>query len=136
MIGVRNATRKDLDAVAVMVRVGAAEGHILRRSKKELLRLIRDEVVVVAHDGDILVGMAILDFYSKRLSELRTVFIVPSYRGAGAGKKLINAIFEKARALKIKEIFTITMKEKKKYFEKRGFHSAPHQFKIALFKKL
>jgi amino-acid N-acetyltransferase len=136
MIIVRDATKSDFDEVLKLIHLGAAHGLILKRTKKDIHAQIRDQKVIIALDEEKYIGVAILDFYSKRLSELRSLYILEEYRGKGVGKKLIHSIVEKAKSLKIKELFTITLKEKKSWFEKRGFKQNVHDFKIALFKKL
>ncbi len=133
---VRNAEKKELWVISNLIKEGANEGLILKRTKKELRGLIKDAKIVIALDGEQVVGVAILDFYSKRLSELRSLYMLPTYRGKGVGKKLIHAIIDKAKYLRVKELFTITLAEKKNWFEKRGFKQNAHDFKIALFKKL
>ena len=80
--------------------------------------------------------MAILDFYSKRLSELRSIIVLEEYRKQGVGKQLVKGVIKKAKSLHVKELMTITLQEKKNYFGKFGFFEAVHGFKVALFKKL
>jgi amino-acid N-acetyltransferase len=136
MTEIRVATRKDLEAVRALVRAGVAENALLRRSKKDLATCIREQRVMVAVDDANVIGLGILDFYSKRLSEMRTLFVRYDYRKSGVGKRLVDALVEKARQLRVKELMMITAKEKKAWFTKHGFAEEAHGFKVALFKKL
>ncbi|MDO8647311.1 MAG: GNAT family N-acetyltransferase [Candidatus Diapherotrites archaeon] len=137
MINIRTAVRKELPLIDSLNREGFAEGLVLKRSKKDLKALIKNENIFVAvKDNKEFVGMVTLDFYSKRLSELRSIYIKENFRKSGVGKKLLDAVFEKAKRMRIKEIMVITSKELRRWFSKSGFNNKPHKFKIALFKKL
>lgn len=109
---------------------------LLKRTKKELALLIKDEKVIIALNDDEIIGVVILDYYSKRLAELRSIYVYKEHRNGGVGRMLIDALKKKAKQLKVKELMTITTKEVKPYFEKFGFKEETHNFKIALFNKL
>lgn len=136
MVEVREVSTKEIIGIYHLMDLGVKEGLLLKRSKKELLSLVKNEMVIGAFDENSIVGMAILDFYSKRLSELRSVYVLEKYRKLGVGKRLVKAIIKKAKSLHVKELMTITVKEKKGFFEKNGFNEAVHDFKLALFKEL
>jgi len=136
MVEIRSVEKNEVKGVYHLMNLGVKEGTLLKRSKKELLSLVRNNFVVGAFDNDLLVGMAILDFYSKRLSELRSIIVLENYRSQGVGKQLVIGIVKKAKSLGVKELMTITLQEKKDYFAKYGFLEAVHGFKVALFKKL
>ena len=136
MVLIRNALVKEVEEVFDLIERGVNEGSILKRTKTEISSLIRNELVFVAEDNSKLVGIVILDYYSKRLSELRSMYVMAEYRNSGVGKLLVNALLKKAEQLKIKEVMTITLKEMAPWFEKSGFSEEVHGFKVALFKKL
>jgi|GEM_PF-2527511 len=136
MFEVCEVTTKEIQGVYHLMNLGVKEGLILKRSKKELLSLVKSSMVLGAFDDGVLVGMAILDFYSKRLSELRSIYVLEEYRTQGVGKQLVLAVIKKAKTLHVKELMTITVKEKKGFFEKYGFNESVHDFKLALFKEL
>jgi N-acetylglutamate synthase-like GNAT family acetyltransferase len=136
MVEIRSVEKKEVKGVYHLMNIGVREGTLLKRSKKELLSLVKNSFIVGAFDEDKLVGMAILDFYCKRLSELRSIIVLEEYRSQGVGKKLVKGVIKKAKSLHVKELMTITLQEKKEYFTKFGFFEAVHGFKVALFKKL
>lgn len=136
MIEIHGVTKKEVKGVYHLMNVGVREGTLLKRSKKELLSLVKGGFIIGAFNGKELIGMAILDFYSKRLSELRSIIVLEEYRRKGVGKQLVRGIIKKAKSLHVKELMTITLKEKSGYFGKYGFLEAVHGFKVALFKKL
>lgn len=136
MIEIRTVTKKEIKGVYHLMNIGVREGTLLKRSKKELLSLVKGDYIIGAFDSEELVGMAILDFYSKRLSELRSIIVLGDYRSKGVGKLLVKGIIKKAKSLHVKQLMTITLQEKKGYFKRFGFLEAVHGFKVALFKKL
>jgi N-acetylglutamate synthase-like GNAT family acetyltransferase len=136
LLTIRDATKKELSLVVKLIKQGVSEGMLLKRTKKELASLIRDEKVIVALNDEELIGVVILDYYSKRLAELRSIYVYKEHRLNGVGRMLVDALKKKAKQLKVKELMTITTKEVKPYFEKFGFKEETHNFKIALFNKL
>lgn len=136
MLTIRDATKKDFLSVVKLIHHGVQEGMLLKRTKKELALLIKDEKVIIALNDDEIIGVVILDYYSKRLAELRSIYVYKEHRLNGVGRMLIDALKKKAKKLRVKELMTITKKEVKPYFEKFGFKEETHNFKIALFNKL
>jgi N-acetylglutamate synthase-like GNAT family acetyltransferase len=132
----RDAKLKEVDLVVGLINLGVKEGMLLKRTKKELKSLIKDKKVIVVSEEDVLVGIIILDFYSKRLSELRSIYVAKDYRLKGVGSMLVDALKKKAKDLKVKELMTITTKDMKNWFGKFGFNEETHNFKVALFHKL
>ncbi|MFA5764164.1 MAG: GNAT family N-acetyltransferase [archaeon] len=132
---IRQAVSKDVPAVRELIDIGAKEGVILNRTNDEINELITKECMLVAEEENKVIGLICLDFYSKRLSEIRTVYVSEDYRGKGIGKELIHSIIDKANKLEIHELMTITTKDKKDWFFKNGFAEETKSFKIALFKK-
>ncbi len=132
---IRSAISKDVPYVRELIDFGAKEGVILNRTDAEINELIDKECMLVAEDENKVIGLICLDFYSKRLSEIRTVYVLGEYRGKGIGKELIRGIIDKSNELGIHELMTITTKDKKEWFFKNGFAEETKSFKIALFKK-
>ncbi|MGD0728584.1 MAG: GNAT family N-acetyltransferase [Candidatus Micrarchaeaceae archaeon] len=136
MIKIQTASLKDLQEVSRLIRLGVEEDMLLPRTSRELRSLIRKDNVIVASDENKLVGVVALDFYSTRLSELRSLYIMHEYRKAGIGGKLIARLLERAQSLGIDQILTVTDKRNKDWFVKHGFDIEPHGFKVALFRTL
>ena len=136
MIEVRGATKQDLVAILELFDKGVAEGNIVERPKREITKMIKEKKVMIASDGDKVAGMVILDFYSKRFSELRSIYVKKEFRSKSVGKMLVEAVFLKAKKLGVKELMIVTVKEKEGWFRKQGFNEEVHGFKVALFKQL
>jgi N-acetylglutamate synthase-like GNAT family acetyltransferase len=68
MVKVRAATKKEVLEVLRLIRRGAREGSLLLREKRELSSLARKGNAIAAFDEDKMVGVVVLDFYSRRLA--------------------------------------------------------------------
>jgi N-acetylglutamate synthase-like GNAT family acetyltransferase len=136
MITVQEAKKKDFEEIQKIIAIGVREGKILKRTKKEIQNLIQQRNLITAKENEIIVGIVALDYYSKRFSELRTLFILPEHRSNGIGGMLVDEILKKAKQKKIKEIMTITTKETSEWFKKHKFGEAAHELKVALFKEI
>ncbi len=136
MVNIKIASQSDAKSVIRLIRHGVEEGALLPREAGELRSIIRKGNAVIAVDSGSPVGVGVLDFYSKRLSELRSLYVLPEYRKNGVGGRIIKKIFERASELGVRELMTITMRENKIWFMKRGFEEEAHGFKIALFREL
>jgi amino-acid N-acetyltransferase len=55
-----------------------------------------------------------------RAGELACLAVRPEYRGAGHGEKLMRAIEERARAVRMKKLFVLTARTAQ-WFAERGF---------------
>lgn len=94
-----------------------------------LKEIVKDEklVVMVARDGEKIVGMATL-ITSKTLSgfdgEIDDVVVDEKYRGKGLGEKLMTAVIDQARKLKVKKIGLSSRPSRvaaNKLYQKLGF---------------
>ncbi len=133
MVIIRDAVKKDFSQIVSIINLGAKEGLLLKRTKKDISSQIKENDVIVAQDDEKIVGIIILDFYSRRLSELRSIYVLSDYRKMGVGSMLVEALKKKAKSKKVKELITITLKEKISWFKKFGFNEDVHDFKVALF---
>lgn len=136
MIKIRTASLKDVKNVSRLVGLGVEEGALLLRTGRELRTLARKDNIIAAFDGDRLVGMVVLDFYSKRMAEMRSLYVIQEYRDTGTGRRLVERLMRRAKTLGVKELMTITLRGKKEWFVRRGFGEDPHGFKVALFREL
>lgn len=137
---IRTAKKSDLIEVYSILFIASKEGFVKKRGKKEIENLIRKRnlfvAIILEENKEKIVGCAALDFYSKRLSELRSVYVKEGYRRIGIGNELIKNVFLKSKKLKIKELLLVTNKERKEVFKSFGFFEEAHGFKIALFKEI
>jgi N-acetylglutamate synthase-like GNAT family acetyltransferase len=128
-VQVRPASRADIHAIHQCIEPYVAQGKILPRSLNELSELI-DQYFVAELDGEI-IGCAVLEIYSRKLCEIRSLAVSSHVQGAGIGKKLVEACIERARKEGILEVMAITSNEK--FFHSCGFDFTLPGEKKALF---
>jgi N-acetylglutamate synthase-like GNAT family acetyltransferase len=136
MVKLKVASLKEVPEVMRLIRLGVDEGALLPRTERELRAIARKGNIVVAVDSDRIVGVGVLDFYSRRLSELRSLYVKPDYQNTGVGRGITERIVELASKLGVEELMTITAQAKRGWFVKQSFSQQPHGFKVALFRKL
>lgn len=126
---IRPAKDSDLDAIAKCIEPFVAEKKILRRTFSELQSLIPSYVVAEA-DGEI-IGCVVLEVYSPKLAEVRSLVVAREYGGRGIGKRLVNACVEKAKEEGVFEVMAITSEDL--FFQSCGFDFTLPGEKKALF---
>jgi len=129
LVTIRQATAGDLPAIAACIEPFVIEGKILRRTLSELESLIPH--YFVAQDGDRIVGCVVLEIYSAKLAEIRSLVVAHDYHGKGVGKRLVMACAERARSEKIFEVMAITSEDL--FFQSCGFDFTLPGEKKALF---
>ena len=94
MLSTRNAALPDVDHIHAIIRSYSGNGILLPRTVSELCENVRD-FVVAEHDGQI-IGCGALHLYGPHLAEIRSIAVVPSAKGLGAGAKLVRALMQEA----------------------------------------
>jgi len=102
----RRATMGDLPVLQRLINDSAAQGLMLPRSEFELAENLRD-FTVAAVDGQA-VGCCALHFYTASMGEVRSLVVDPAYRHRGAGRRLVEALVEEARACGLRAVFAFT----------------------------
>jgi amino-acid N-acetyltransferase len=126
---IRPAADKDIAAIASCIDLFVKEGKVLPRALDELCEMI-DQYIVAEHNDEI-VGCVVLEIYSKKLCEIRSLAVSHKAQGMGIGKKLVQACVERARNEKILEVLAITSQEE--FFQACGFDYTLPGEKKALF---
>jgi len=133
-IKIRTAVSKDVPVIFKLIARGERQGFLLKRPKKEIRAVVKKRNVFVAENSRGIIGIVALDFYSKRLSEIRSVFVERKFRGQGIGRMLLEKAIKRAKKLGVDELMTISVPSMAKWFMKRGFDERPHRLKVSLFK--
>lgn len=128
-ITIRRATEADLPAIALCIEPFVAEGKILRRTFSELETLIPH--YIVAEIEDKIVGCVVLEVYSPKLAEIRSLVVAHECHGKGIGKRLVTACIERAKDEHIFEVMAITSEDM--FFQSCGFDFTLPGEKKALF---
>ena len=126
---IRRANPDEVGKVAAFIVPFIEDGRILPRADDELEELI-DTLFVAELDGQI-VGCVILEVYSRKLAEVRSLCVLPTVQGTGIGRLLVNACVELARERNILEVMAITSADG--FFKSCGFDYTPTGEKKALF---
>jgi len=123
LIELKKPTLKDIVSMQKVVQEEVLNGTILYRSDDEIATNIRS--YTVAKKDDELIGYGALHIHTKDLAEIRSLVIAKEHRGKGIGAKIVKSMLEEARALKLKDIFTLTYQ--KEFFERLGFCEIPKE---------
>ncbi|WP_051669648.1 N-acetyltransferase [Bryobacter aggregatus] len=113
----RKARMSDIPAILALINGYAAQAIMLPRTEFELSEFIRDFTVV--YKGSELIGCAALHFYGPSIAELRSLAVAPASKGTGAGRLLMEAIDEEARAFDLHSLFAFTYVPE--FFAKMGY---------------
>ncbi|UHA74201.1 N-acetyltransferase [Paenibacillus sp. 481] len=114
----RKATLDDVEALYNLIYEYAEQGIMLPRSREALARLVV-HFVVAEVNGD-LVGCGSLCQLGNELVEIRSLGILPGYKGLGIGSKLVELLLEEARNRSLPKVMALTLEAA--FFLKNGFH--------------
>lgn len=127
----RIETMQDVIDVWGLISDGVKEGNLMPRDLSEVKEL-RDNFIVI-REGNEIIGCTSLDAYTKRLAEIRSLYVAPPFRRNGVGRVLIEEALQRARKLQIQEVIAIT--DKVEMFKASGFHEILNNQR-ALFMRL
>ncbi len=128
-IMIRQAESSDLHAISSFLDPFVAEGKILRRALGELESLLPNYSIAII--GEAIVGCVVLEVYSPKLAEIRSLAVSPAHQGKGIGKLLVNACLEQAKNVGVFEVMAITSQDS--FFQSCGFDFTLPGEKKALF---
>ena len=83
----RAANRHDVGAIAEFIAPFVAREELLPRTEAELVRLAHHAFVAEAEGR--LVGLAAMEIYSQKLSEIQCLSVARGYRSRGIGRRLV-----------------------------------------------
>lgn len=126
---IRPATRGDLESIISCIEAFVAEGKVLPRTMSELDQLL--PYYVVAELNKEIVGCAVLEEYSPKLAEIRSLAVKTTFQGQGIGRQLVEALVERAKKKNILEVMAITSRDQ--FFQSCGFDFTLPGEKKALF---
>jgi len=113
----RKAKITDVEEIHSMLNHYAKEEIILPRSRSKLYESIR-EFSVAEENGKVL-GAGSLHIMWHDLAEIRSLAVLPSHKGRGIGKALVDVFLSEALSLHLPRVFTLTYEVS--FFEKCGF---------------
>ena len=119
MIREAEQIQRDISGIQNLIQMGVESGHLLPRTREEIIEIIEQRHFWVADHPLGIIGCAALEVYSQRLAEIRSVAVLPAFRRTKLGTLLIERCVEEARRLGIKELLSVT--DQVKFFESVGF---------------
>ena len=117
----RSATIDDVGGIIAIIEPLEEQGVLVRRSRERLESEI-ERFVVAEYDNHIICCAALYAFPSERIGELAALAVHPDFRREGYGEALMNEIEQRARKLKLREIFVLTTRTAH-WFLERGFRT-------------
>jgi amino-acid N-acetyltransferase len=105
-------------AIHDLIRTFADRKQMIRRSPGELYEAIREFIVAVDDDGQVL-GCAAIHVFWDDLAELKCLAVSERAQGLGIGRKLVDACWDAARELELESVFTLTYVPE--FFERCGY---------------
>ncbi|MFZ5927744.1 MAG: N-acetyltransferase [Acidobacteriota bacterium] len=102
----RKARMSDIPGILRLINGYAAQGLMLPRNGFELAENIRDFTVAAAAEA--VYGCAALHFYGPSMAEVRSLAVDETLKGAGIGKKLMEALDAEARSFDLELLFAFT----------------------------
>jgi len=114
----RKATMADIPAVHQLINDYAGKGLMLRRPIMYLYESVRDFVVAV-DDNEQIVGVGGLHIMWQDLAEVRSLAVHPSVVGKGVGRGIVDYLVDEAVKMGLKRVFALTYQQA--FFEKCGF---------------
>ncbi len=128
-VTVRLARSEDVAEIRALIEPHVASGTLMQRATEEIEFLL-PTFVVAEQDGSV-VGCAALEVYSSRMAEVRSLVVLPQLRGAGLGRRLVEACLAMARERRVLEVMAITSNEN--FFRALGFDFTLANERKALF---
>lgn len=117
----RKARIEDVRAIhGLLMHREEHEGLVLPRSMSQLYSHLRDFLVAV-DENDTVIGCCALSLIWDNLAEIRSLVVLPEYRGRKLGRKLVEACLSEAVTLGIYKVYTLT--EQEGFFAHLGFEN-------------
>jgi N-acetylglutamate synthase-like GNAT family acetyltransferase len=126
---IRSATNADIPGIITCIQPFVKLGKVLPRTVDEMEELIPH--YWVAEFNDQIVGCVVLEIYSQKLAEIRSLVVSHTMQGRGLGRKMVEICIERAKKEDILELMAITSQDD--FFQACGFDYTLPGEKRALF---
>lgn len=114
---IRKATIDDIEEIHNLIMNFANKNLMLPKLLSEVCDSLRD-FFVAEYDGKI-VACGALKIFLNNLAEIRSLATNENFQHQGFGKKIIEALLDDARSLKIYDVFTLSYQVD--FFKNLGF---------------
>lgn len=122
-VQMRLATHEDVDAIKVVVDENVALGHLLPRTRENIVASVGNWMVAEV-EGRV-VGIGSLLEMGPALVEVRSLAVLPDYRRYGVGGEIVTALVHEAQRRGYPTVFALTRAVS--FFERQGFVVTEHE---------
>jgi len=126
---IRSSQPADQDLILDLIAPFVEQQLLIPRTAQEVSDLLDNGFV--AMDGDVLIGFAAIEIYSRKLAEIQCLAVSLQAHGMGIGTQLIAACLQKAKEHQVLEVMAISSSGD--FLEKCGFDYSLPGHKRALF---
>jgi amino-acid N-acetyltransferase len=114
---IRQATEADIEGILKIVNHYAAKNFMLPRTADQIRHVLAH--FLVAEQAGAVVGCGSLVQLTPQLTELRSLAVAADQRGTGLGRRLVEALVERATAAGYDQFCALTLQEG--FFNNLGF---------------
>ncbi len=115
----RPATLEDIPGILELIEPLEREGILVERSR-ERLEMELEDYCVIERDGLVIGCAALHPFPEAKTGELACLVLHPDYRGENRGRRLLEHVEHRARALGLQRLFVLTTRTSH-WFLEQGF---------------
>ena len=119
MIDIRRPTVNDVDSIFKLINKMADKGLMLHRSKYKIVTTLGNFLVAEDLEKGKIVGCGAFSLLWTDLGEIMSLAIDNEYQNMKIGSRLVKALLEYGKKIKVPEIITLTYKPE--FFKKLGF---------------
>lgn len=120
-VTIRRARTGDVRAIRSIVEGYAGDRILLAKDLVTLYEDVPDFRVAVGSDGDV-IGCGAVHVMWEDIAEVRTLAVVPHYRGRGVGSALLDELLRTANELGVTRVACLTFEVT--FFTRHGFSPA------------
>ena len=119
----REALLPDAERIHDLIGSYSTDGTLLPRTLAEICENVRDFIVL--EEAGQVIGCGALHLYGPHLAEIRSIAVVPSAKGLGAGAKLVRALMQEAERHRVSCVCLFTRIPQ--FFAHMGFSVATRE---------
>jgi len=119
MINIRRATVNDVDSIFTLANRSASKGLMLTRSKYKIVSMLQCFMIAEDKETKAIIGCGALNLLWTDLGEIMTLAVEENSRRHGIGTRIVNALIDEAKQLKLPGILALTYQVD--FFKKLGF---------------
>ncbi len=110
---IRSATVEDVHSISALINEYATNKIMLSRGPQYLYEHIKDYIVVTAPavqtGEEVVVACGSSLGLWEDFAEIRSVAVHPALQGKGLGRRIVDELVERCRAIKIRRVFSFTL---------------------------